>query len=72
MAATPNIGSVDAYLTAHRVFRARCTAFDGEVTEDALEAMKQAEADAKAAYARLSPEDQRQARQLYQDEVERS
>jgi len=33
---------------------------------------QQAEADAKAAYARLSPEDQRQARRLYQDEVERS
>ena len=66
------LSAVEAYLAAHRLFRARCTAFDGEVTQDALEAMKQAEADAKAAYACLSPEDQRQARRLYQDEVERS
>jgi hypothetical protein len=72
MADASDIGSIDAYLAAHRVFRARCTAFDGEVTQEALRAMKQAEADARAAYARLSPEEQRQARRLNQDEVERS
>jgi hypothetical protein len=72
MADASDIGSIDAYLVAHRLFRARCTAFDDEPTNAGFRAMKRAEADAKAAYARLTPEDQWQARRLYQDGVERS